>query len=177
MQQLGQFMPRECEIVFAVARMSEAISGTFRCRALIPDVAALIRATNSQGAACYRGTVILRCEPIRRASKDVPQATCSQPSFEARESAHLRMTAECVGASGEACCQRKDATASPELSASCAGGRPCRPGRSRSLRGFRASSAASDAGRECRPARDCSRDRSGDASRRWCRNRSWCRRR
>ena len=48
-------------------------------------------------------------------------------------------------------------------SASCAAARPCRRGRSRSPRAHQASSRAPDAGRECRPARGCSRDRSDDA--------------
>ena len=37
--------------------------------------------------------VILRCEPLRRASKDEAPGACGS-SFEARKSAHLRMTAE-----------------------------------------------------------------------------------
>jgi len=50
-----------------------------------------------------------------------------------------------------------------KVSASCATVRPCRRGRSRSLRAHQASGSAPNADPECRPARDCSRDRSDDA--------------
>jgi hypothetical protein len=42
-----------------------------------------------------RTVVILRCEPLRRASKDEKQGLCGS-SFEARKSALLRMTAVCA---------------------------------------------------------------------------------